>query len=152
MRQLNHFHHSPLLALMPTNPRIVITDDDYSRLRRLAGHPRLAAELDAADVVDSASVPPDVVTMNSRVLYEDETVGGRREVTIVFPQQSDGSRGRVSVLAPIGSALLGLAVGQTILWPFPDGTSHCLRVLRIVYQPEADSMSRAAQKAPAGER
>lgn len=137
---------------MTKTRRIVITDDDYSLLRRLAGHPRLAAELDAADVVDSDSVPPDVVTMNSRVLYEDETVGGRREVTIVFPQQSDGSRGRVSVLAPIGSALLGLAVGQTIVWPFPDGTSHCLRVLRIVYQPEADSMSRAARKTPASDR
>ena len=134
---------------MPKNRRIVITDDDYSLLRRLAGHPRLAAELDAADVVGSDSVPPDVVTMNSRVLYEDETVGGRREVTIVFPQQSDGSRGRVSVLAPIGTALHGLAVGQTIAWPFPDGTSHCLRVLQVFYQPEADSASRPAKKAPA---
>lgn len=133
---------------MPKNRRIVITDDDYSLLRRLAGHPQLAAELDAADLIDSDSVPSDVVTMNSRVLYEDETIGDRREVTIVFPQQSDGSRGRVSVLAPIGTALLGLAVGQAIVWPFPDGTSHCLRVLRIVYQPEAESASRPTRKPP----
>ena len=99
------------------NRRIIVTEDDYSLLRRLASHPQLAAELNAADVVDSAVVPPDVVTMNSRVLFEDETIGERREVTIVFPQQSDAS-GRVSVLAPVGTALLGLAAGQWIVWPF----------------------------------
>ena len=137
---------------MPKNRRIVITDDDYSLLRRLASHPQLAAELDAADVVDSDSIPADVVTMNSRVSYEDETTGDRREVTIVFPQLSDGSGGRVSVLAPIGTALLGLAVGQTIQWPFPDGRSHRLRVLRIVYQPEADATPRTVNKAMASSR
>ena len=121
---------------MPKNRRIIVTEDDYSLLRRLASHPQLAAELNAADVVDSAVVPPDVVTMNSRVLFEDETIGERREVTIVFPQQSDAP-GRVSVLAPVGTALLGLAAGQSIVWPFPDGKPHSLRVLRIVYQPEA---------------
>jgi regulator of nucleoside diphosphate kinase len=127
---------------MPRNRRIIVTEHDYSLLRRLAKHPQLAAELNAADVVDPASVPPDVVTMNSRVLFEDETTGERREITIVFPQDSDASAKRVSVLAPVGTALLGLAVGQSILWPFPDGTSHCLRVLRIAYQPEADSRPR----------
>jgi regulator of nucleoside diphosphate kinase len=123
---------------MARKPRIVITDNDYSRLRRLASHPQLAAELHAADVVESASVPPDVVTMNLRVLFEDETTGSTREVTIVFPQESDASGGRASVLAPVGTALLGLAAGQSIVWPFPDGVSRSLRVLRILYQPEAD--------------
>jgi regulator of nucleoside diphosphate kinase len=124
---------------MPKNRRITVTEDDYSLLRRLASHPQLAAELHTADVVDSAQVPPDVVTMNSRVVFEDETIGERREVTIVFPQQSDASGNRVSVLAPVGTALLGLAAGQTIVWPFPDGKPHSLRVLRIVFQPEAET-------------
>ena len=124
---------------MTRKPRILITDDDHSRLRRLASHPQLAAELRAAEVVESTSVPPDVVTMNSRVLFEDETSGERREVMIVFPRESDASGRRISVLAPVGTALLGLAAGQSIVWPFPDGTSRTLRVLRVLYQPEADA-------------
>src|SRR5690242_13308067 len=80
---------APSRDAMARNHRIVVTEEDYSLLRRLAGHPRLAAELKLADVVDSDSVPPDVVTMNSRVLFEYETTGERREVTIVFPQQAD---------------------------------------------------------------
>ena len=76
--------------------------------------------------------------MNSRVLFEDESTGERRAVTIVFPQQADASLGSISVLAPIGTALLGLGVGQSIVWPFPDGATHCLRVFRIIYQPEVD--------------
>jgi regulator of nucleoside diphosphate kinase len=124
---------------MARRRRIVITDDDYSRLRRLASHPGLAAELAAAEVVGARSVPADVVTMHSRVLFEDETSGESREVTIVFPQESDASGRQVSVLAPVGTALLGLAAGQSIVWPFPDGTSRSLRVLRVVYQPEADA-------------
>jgi regulator of nucleoside diphosphate kinase len=137
---------------MARNPRIVVTDDDYSLLRRLSSHPQLAAELGAAEVVDSSAVPPDVVTMNSRVLYEDETTGERREVTIVFPQESDARGKRISVLAPVGTALLGLSAGQSIVWPFPDGTSRSLKVLRIVYQPEADGRPQpVGRRAAAGE-
>ena len=135
---------------MTRNPRIVVTDDDYSLLRRLASHPQLAAELEGAEVVDSDSVPPDVVTMNSRVLFEDEATGESREVTIVFPQDSDASGKRISVLAPVGTALLGLAAGESIVWPFPDGTSRSLRVLRVVYQPEADRVAAPAPRRAAG--
>ena len=127
-------------------PRIVVTEDDYSLLRRLTSHPQLAAELGAAEVVESLAVSPDVVTMNSRVLYEDESTGERREVTIVFPQESDARGKRISVLAPIGTALLGLSAGQTIVWPFPDGTSRSLKVLRVVYQPEADGRPQPAPR------
>lgn len=122
---------------MSRNRRIIISENDVVHLNRLANHPRLAAELSKAVVVDSDRVPPDVVTMNSRVLFEDETTGERREVTIVFPQQADAARRFLSVLAPVGTALLGLAAGQSITWPFPDGTSHSLRVLDITYQPES---------------
>jgi regulator of nucleoside diphosphate kinase len=124
---------------MRKSPRIVVTEEDYVRLRRLASHPDLATELGTADIVDASAVAPDVVTMNSRVLYVDETSGDRREVTVVYPQESDPAARKVSILAPVGTALLGLAAGQSILWPFPDGTSHTLRVLRVVYQPEASA-------------
>ena len=123
---------------MARNPAIVITEADFGRLRRLAGHPRLAAELKKAVVIDSRSIAPDIVTMNSRVRYADQNTGEVREVTIVFPHEANVSTGAISVLTPVGTALLGSAVGQSMAWPFPDGTQHCLRVLRIVYQPEVD--------------
>ena len=111
-------------------------------LRRLASHPRLAAELKKAVVIDSRCIAPDVVTMNSRVRFEDQNTGERREVTIVFPHEANASTGSISVLTAVGTALLGLTVGQSIVWPFPDGTQHCLRVLNIIYQPEADDAPR----------
>ena len=120
------------------NPPIVITQRDFGLLRRLAGHPRLAAELKRAVVIDSRCITGDIVTMNSRVRFEDRNTGERREVTIVFPDEANASTGSVSVLTSVGTALLGLTVGQSIVWPFPDGTQHCLRVLKIIYQPEAD--------------
>ena len=71
---------------------------------------------DRADVLLAAEVPDDVVTMYSRVRYLDETTGERRSVTLVYPDETDVERGRISVLAPVGSALLGLSTGQTIDW------------------------------------
>jgi regulator of nucleoside diphosphate kinase len=62
----------------------------------------------------------------------------------VYPHESDASGKRVSILAPVGMALLGLTAGQSIVWPFPDGSSHDLRVLRVVYQPESDGESAKA--------
>jgi regulator of nucleoside diphosphate kinase len=123
---------------MPHDPPIVITQSDFGLLRRLAGHPRLAAELERAVVIDSRCIAADIVTMNSRVRFEDQNTGERREVTIVFPHEANASTGSISVLTPVGTALLGLAVGQSIVWPFPDGTQHGLCVLKIIYQPEAD--------------
>jgi regulator of nucleoside diphosphate kinase len=131
---------------MSKNARIVVTEEDFARLRSLSSHPELEAELGAADIVESDAIAPDVVTMNSRVLYSDETTGETREVTLVFPQDSDASARRVSILAPVGMALLGLTAGQSIVWPFPDGSAHELRVLRVIYQPESEGDS---DKAPA---
>jgi regulator of nucleoside diphosphate kinase len=69
------------------NRRIVITKDDLESLQRLSGHPRLAEELKLAEVVDANAIAPDIVTMKSRVLYEDETLGERREVKVVYPRE-----------------------------------------------------------------
>jgi regulator of nucleoside diphosphate kinase len=131
------------------NRRIVITKDDLELLLRLSGHPRLAEELKLAEVVDATAVAPDVVTMNSRVLYEDETLGERREITVVYPREADTSRRRVSVLGPTGMALLGLRAGESIDWRFPDGSTRRLRVLRVADQPEAETAPRRRLQATA---
>jgi regulator of nucleoside diphosphate kinase len=119
---------------------IIVTDRDFAVLRSMHEHEGLVAELQRADVVDGRDVPPDVVTMNSRVIYEDTTTRNVAEVTIVFPQDADASHGKVSVLAPVGTALLGLTEGDSIVWPFPDGTSRCLRVVAVTFQPEANEL------------
>jgi regulator of nucleoside diphosphate kinase len=122
---------------MKQESSITITDLDLARLGHLADAPALAPELDRADIVPFQAVSPDVVTMNSRVAFEDETTGEFRIVTIVYPQDADPSEGKISVMAPVGSALLGLSVGQSIEWCFPDGRPRTLRVIELLYQPEA---------------
>jgi regulator of nucleoside diphosphate kinase len=98
----------------------------------------LEGELQRATIVDSSQIPDNVVTMNSVVTFEDLETGQHSEVTLVYPSASSGSEGRVSVLAPIGSALLGLSVGDSIEWPLPGGRSRRLRVTAVHYQPEAE--------------
>ena len=121
---------------------ITITDFDLQRLLPIVDHHRSAAsesletELHRARIVPQRKVPADVVTMNSELVYEDVSTFEKRTVRLVYPQDADASRGRISVLAPIGSALLGLRVGQSIEWPVPTGTKR-IRVLEIHYQPEA---------------
>src|SRR5688572_32839270 len=121
---------------------IIITNVDRERLLPvLDGHDAatgepLDAELHRAVIVDQHAVPADVVTMNSEVVYEDCATGARRTVRVVYPKDADASAGRVSVLAPIGSALLGLRVGQAIDWRVPGGVKR-IRVAEIRYQPEA---------------
>ena len=88
----------------------------------------LGEELDRATVVPEERMPADIVRMHSRVAYVDETTGARREVELVFPEESDMARGKVSVLAPVGAALLGLRLNQSIEWSFPDGRPRRLRV------------------------
>ncbi len=119
---------------MALDHSITISEDDFSRLHVLRGHALLAAELDNAIVVKPDCIPPDVVTMNSRVRFEDESSGEIRDVTIVFPKDADGFAGKVSVLSTVGMALLGVAVGHSIIWPFPDGTTRELHVLKLIYQ------------------
>jgi regulator of nucleoside diphosphate kinase len=97
----------------------------------------LDRELARADVVPSTSIAPDVVTMNSRVRFADEDRGAPQEVTLVYPEDASPNTACVSVLSPVGSALLGLKVGQAIEWPFSDGHRARYRVLAVGYQPEA---------------
>src|SRR5699024_4700050 len=124
---------------------IVITERDYERIDALLaetgetvpGMKELRAELERAHVVDAEDVPSNVVTMNSTVAFENADTGKRFELTLVYPRDIDGSPGKVSILAPVGSALLGLSTGQTIQWQVPGGSALTLRVLEVRDQPEA---------------
>lgn len=121
---------------------IIITNRDFERLRPLLdlhetpASELLELELQRARIVPTMVVPADVVTMNSEVVYEDTETFAKRTVRIVYPKDANADEGRVSVLAPIGSALLGLRVGQTITWGVPGGRRR-IRVVEIRYQPEA---------------
>lgn len=117
---------------MMKNEELVIADQDYARLSTLEGIDILADELSRATVVPVERVPGDVVRMHSVVTYVVEELGERREVQLVFPEESDPSSGKVSVLAPVGAALLGLRTGQSIDWRFPDGRMRRLCVERTV--------------------
>lgn len=124
---------------------IVITERDYERIDDLLaetgetvpGIKELRAELERSRVVTAEEVPADVVTMNSTVAFENTATGKRFELTLVYPHDIDGSPGKVSILAPVGSALIGLATGQTIQWQVPGGSALTLRVFEVRNQPEA---------------
>ncbi|MDG9927936.1 MULTISPECIES: nucleoside diphosphate kinase regulator [Pseudomonas] len=129
---------------MSSTPAIIITRLDLQRLERLLdsleeygpGAEALEKELARAQVVGRDEVPAGVVTMNSRVHCREEGSGKDWHLTLVFPEDA-GGEGRVSILAPVGSALLGLSVGQQIDWPGPGGKSLKLTLLAVEYQPEA---------------
>ena len=122
-------------------PEIVVGGTDHARLTSLANAAldtvpdtaeELLSELDRAQVVADEAVPGDVVRMGSVVEFESE--GDRKRVTLVFPSEADIATGKVSVLTPIGAALIGLSKGQSIAWTARDGVSHALTVL-LVEQP-----------------
>ena len=123
-------------------PEIVVGGTDHARLTSLANAAfdtvpdtaeELLSELERARVVADEAVPRDVVRMGS--LVEFESAGDRKRVTLVFPPEADIAAGKVSVLTPVGAALIGLAKGQSIAWTARDGTSHALTI-RSVEQPK----------------
>lgn len=132
--------------LTSTPPALRITAQDMARLRavvelhlegsRAAAAEQLELELDRAVVVPQERVSPDVVTMRSRILFEDVETGRRREATLVYPEEADMEQSKVSVLAPVGLAVLGLRVGDLIEWPLPNERRARLRIVELLYQPE----------------
>lgn len=109
----------------------IVSSADYARLRQYALNDELAEELDRAIVVHKEQVPEDVVTMHARCIYFDERLGTQREIELVYPYEADLANGKVSVLTPVGSALIGLRVGQEIAWDFPDGSVRRLKVAGV---------------------
>jgi len=127
---------------MAERPSLYLTQDDLERLSDLlqaqgGWFAKLEGELARAVVVPRGEIPRDVVTMNSRVVFENETTGDRREVTLVYPREADIDAGKISILVPVGTALLGLRVGQSIDWELPSGDKHRYRVIDVPYQPES---------------
>ncbi|HEY3521133.1 MAG TPA: nucleoside diphosphate kinase regulator [Rhodanobacteraceae bacterium] len=129
----------------PGIPAITISSLDLQRLEAMLesaqyrdqpGAAALQEELERAQVLEPKDLPPDVVSMNSIAECVEEGSGRMHELTLVYPRDADAAQSRVSVLAPVGMALLGLRVGQGIDWPAPGGTLR-LRVTAIRYQPEA---------------
>ena len=134
---------------MIANSGIWLTAQDYNRLRQLlaeltrqsrgmqAGVETLEEILDLARVVHAEKVPSNVVTMNSRVLFEDVSTVDKGTVTIVYPADADPSCGKISVLSPVGAALLGESEGDEVELPLPHGQTRRIRINNVLYQPEA---------------
>jgi regulator of nucleoside diphosphate kinase len=127
-------------------PPITVSSRDLARLEQLLDSPglrhvpaalALGEELERATVLAPERMPADVVTMNSTVHCVDELSGEHHHLTLTYPNEADVAHQRVSVLAPVGSALLGLAVGSVIDWQAPGGRDLRVRVTAISYQPEA---------------
>ena len=137
-------------SLPPGRAARTLTELDHVRifnlLRREAkrglGHNAVVDLIDSAELVSPQDVPPDVVTMQSRVLVAlaDGSDGAalRRELTLCYPEDADPSAGRVSVLTPAGAGLLGLKVGDVAHWSLPDGTGGAAEILAMLFQPEAN--------------
>jgi regulator of nucleoside diphosphate kinase len=120
-------------------PRIIVSDIDYERLMDIAAAAlsrfsdvaeELQSEMDRAEVVSAGSVPAQVVQMGSTVEFRSDS-GQNRRVTLVFPGEADISANKVSILTPIGTALVGLSTGQSITWTTRDGLQHELTIVSV---------------------
>lgn len=131
-----------------TNQQIYITALDAEKIRKLLMDARateyrnspylqmLSNELDRAMVVEPQQVPPDVITMNTQAALVDVETGEEEVYTLVYPEDADPIAGKISILAPIGTAMLGYRVGDAFEWDTPGGVRK-MRVSKILYQPES---------------
>jgi regulator of nucleoside diphosphate kinase len=128
---------------------IYITEFDLARLTELIDRTRngegdwnthylnrLEGELERAEVVDPKDIPGDAITMRSTVCLRDLGSGKELIYSLVFPNEADIDKGKISVLAPVGTAMIGYRVGDTIEWEVPAGLRR-LKVQEVLYQPEA---------------
>lgn len=128
---------------MTNKPSIIVSTLDMDRISTLlekatqwsAELEKLEDELDRATVMASSDMPSDVVTMNSTVCFKFVGSDNSMEKTLVYPDQVRTSED-ISIFAPVGSALLGLSVGQQLTWPMPGGQEKTIEIIDVVYQPE----------------
>jgi regulator of nucleoside diphosphate kinase len=142
-------NHQTREELMMSVRTIHVTGQDLVRLQQIIEYMRpqsprdsenlrrLRQALEIADVKNPADIPRDVITMNSRVTVRDMDTGEQSVYTLVYPEKADYREGRISVLAPIGSAMLGYRAGDVVEWEVPKGTKR-IRIEEIHYQPEAN--------------
>lgn len=125
--------------MIANKPTILVSKTDHGRLTLLANglldkKPELAdellSELERAQVVEAEAIPADTIQMGTTLEYEPDD-GHKRRVTLVYPAEADITEGKVSILTPIGTALLGLRPGQTIDWVANDQRSHHLTVVSV---------------------
>lgn len=127
---------------------IYITEVDLQRLGELVGVARscseldqaslaaLQAELDRASIVSTQEVPADVITMHSQVRIRDLGTGEEMVFALVYPRGANLEQGKISVMSPLGTALLGYRAGDVLDWRVPDGVRR-LQIMEVEYQPEA---------------
>lgn len=130
---------------MKSRPEIVLSSLDSERLYSLIdslpknsvpGIEELEEELGRAKVVEPKEIPASIVTMNSTVRFFVESTKKEFELTLVYPKNVDSNGKTISILAPVGSALLGLSIGDQIEWPRPGGGFLKVKIKEITYQPE----------------
>lgn len=127
-------------------PKIVITEQDLHRLETMLEHQtkltptmeHLEDELARAEVLAPQDIPANIVTMNAKVLITIAPAKEATEITLVYPHDFKGEKGQVNILAPIGAAIIGLAEGQEIEWPQPDGHTMKVKIEKVLYQPERE--------------
>jgi regulator of nucleoside diphosphate kinase len=126
--------------LHPELPPIALTRGDLEKLSRLADAATgafaqtgefLAREIDRAEVIEGFEQRPGLVTMESQVTFRDDVTGQVRTATLVYPDEADLSQGKISVLTPVGAALIGLSVSQSIEWETVSGGRRSLTVLAV---------------------
>lgn len=130
---------------MNKKPKLIISSLDADRLYDLmeslpagsfAGEKELEAELGRATIVEPKDIPSTVVTMNSTVNFIVESTQEEFTLTLVYPKNIDDSGDKISIFAPVGSALLGLSQGDEIEWPKPNGGIIKVKIKEVTYQPE----------------
>lgn len=117
------------------DPKITLTENDYLRLDHILGYGEfedLEFEVSRANVIAAEEVTSDLVTMHSLFKYHNLTDDKIGEMTIVYPDEANLDERKISVLAPLGSALIGLREGDEVEWPFPDGSLKRLKVLKVL--------------------
>ncbi len=136
--------HSELQA--PTRPPIMLAEDEADALADLAlrsmntssmGAKLLLEEVDRANSLPASQLPSDVVTMNSRVTFEDEATGETHSVELVYPKDADMEAHKLSVLSPMGAGLIGMKQGGSIDWPTRQGVLRRLKIVEVVQPPRA---------------
>lgn len=116
---------------------ILMTERDYLRIKHILSFQNssefenLEIELDRAKIVEESAIPSGLVKMNTKFKFEVITDKKEMVITIVYPEEANFAEGKVSVLAPLGSALIGLQLNQEINWMFPDGKIKRLKILEV---------------------
>ena len=132
---------------MEANQDLILRETDFQRISSMIGGATeevqefLQTELDRAKVVPDDQLPVDVVAMNTTVTFLDLATNKTNQVTLVYPFDANIAENKISVLAPVGAALIGLRVGQTIKWPLPGGKEKELKVVNVTREDEKVSQS-----------